>query len=674
MEQEISRNQEELDKLGAHCYGEFKYNESLRRDLETEWVENIRQIKGIYDPDQDALIPPDGSKIYPKYTRSKTTPCIAKLNSMLFPDNDRNWSIEPTPSPKLSDEQLQELVAEVVRESMEAGKNPGPKDVQKKIDDFARTRCEAMQTEMDDQLTEMQYKEICKKVIKSGVWLGTGVLKGPLAESYIERKVVTDKSTGLFRQVEVEKFKPTASFVLLFHWYPDMTVTETNEMAHSYELHMMNKHELRKLGKKKHFFEDTIKEIIKENPSGNYQFKQWQIDLQNIGATVKDTTVTGKYEVLERWGYVDGYYLAAAGLEIPEDEMDEEFFANIWICGQKVIKARMHPIPDSPSIYNTFYFSKDESSIAGEGLPHIVRDTALTIAAAARMMLDNGAAVAGPQFEINVEYAEEGQDLEKFHSRKVWYRHGRGNEANYPMIRALELESHIDDFIAIINTFKQIGDEESSMPADIFGGVQTGSNETARGTSIRSANSQATLADVVKSFDECNEGFLRSLYKWNMEFSDKEEIKGDYTPKASGSTSLMAKEARTQALDYFATTLTPADEPYINRREFLLERAKIHDLPVDRIILTEEAANEKIAAQMEQQAKMNDLATQQAMTKMDLDKAKAEHTRAKADSEEHSKGIKEIDAGARAAQAMAGVIKQGREKKDDKRNSKKTAK
>lgn len=646
-------NQEALEKLGIAIASEFAYNEKFRRDKEIEWVESLRQVKGIYDPETEKRIPSDGSKVYPKYTRSKETPCIAKLNSMLFPDNDRNWDIDITPMPKLSDGDMQMVADQVVKAKTAAGQQPTPDDIVKGIKRLAQDRCDEMEREMDDQLTEMNYKGISKRVVRSGVRYGTGVLKGPLAEAKDEVNVV--QYQGQWKQEVNTTYIPAVTFVPLWYWYPDMTATELEDCGHFYELHVMSKHELRKLKKMKGFLGDVIEKIIKDAPTGNYKFKPWQIDLQNLGDKVNQQNQTNKYEVHERWGYVDGGYLEAAGIEIPADKMEVEYFANIWECGQQIIKIILSPVPEDIQIYHVFYFDKDESSIFGQGLPRIIRDTDITIAAASRMLLDNAACVCGPQVEINVDYLVPGQVVDEIHARKIWYREGRGQEAQYPLLRNIEFNSHIQDLVMIIQEFKRFGDEESSLPASVFGPPEKGINETARGSSIRSSNIMVTLADIKKSYDDCNEGLLKSLYRWNMEFNDKPEIKGDFNVKASGSDSIMSKEARTQALDYFASTLTPMDEPYIDRREFLIQRATVHDLPVDRLIVDEKTAQERMAAQRDAEAEA--LAKEKMKSEIRYDHAKASHMEAKADGEAHDKHIKEVDAGSRALQAVTNAKK-----------------
>ena len=51
----------------------------------------------------------------------------------------------------------------------------------------------------------------------------------------------------------------------------------------------------------------------------------------------------------------------------------------------------------------------------------------------------------------------------------------------------------------------------------------------------------------MKDFDEyVSAPFIRAMYRFNMQWSPREEIKGDYEVVATGSQSLIAKEVRAQ--------------------------------------------------------------------------------------------------------------------------------
>lgn len=640
------RSESTLSILGSKWKSEFEVNEALRREKEIEWAQDLRAAKGIYDPDILKRIPDNASKVYPKYTRSKEVPAIAKLNNMLFPAIGKNWEIMPTPEPLLSDTQMNKVLTEIGLKNAGTDKEITTDDVAKAIKVFAIKAGERMSRVMDDQLVESRYVEVDKKVIRSGIRYGTGVKKGPLSRS-VARSAV-ENTDGEIKQVKKKERIPTVEFVPIWNWYPDMTATDYEHCEHTFELHCMSKHQLRQLAKREDFKGDIIKEYIKNHPNGDYIFKSWEVDLYNIGDKVLNKADLRRYQVLERWGYIDGMELAEAGMDIPEDKLNSELEVVAFVLGGQIIKLKLAPTPIDPTtqennkVYHLFYFEKDESSIFGSGLPRAIRDSALSICAAARMLLNNAAKVTGPISEVNIDLLAPGEAIDDLNPEKVIQREGRGIEAQYPAFRAINLESHIPEYIQIISLFKSFGDDESTMPAFLWGEATAGSNETARGISIKSSNTNITIGDIVKSFDASNESFLRALYHWNMEFNTDESIKGDFNVKAKGFSSLLSKEMRTQALDYFASTLTPADEPYIKRLDFLTERVKAQDLDPDTILRTEEEAMQFIESQRDKDAQA--LSKANAEAEIVYTHSKAAHMNAKAEKTDTENQIETVKA------------------------------
>jgi hypothetical protein len=587
-EKNMAINKKALEPVGIKLKSQFQDTETRRFNFrENEWLESLRQYKRIYDPDVESRIPQNKSRVYPGYTRSKVQPTIAKLNNTLFPDNDKNWEFKITPNPKLNSEQLDEVIKSIeISAEGESPREITQQEIDKAVMTTAKVAVENMSRTVDDQLTESKYPLKAKASIRSGVMYGTGILKGPLTKGHMVSSLV--EKEGVYTQEEKKEFRPFGTDVSIWKFFPDMSATELEHCNFVYELHAMTKHEVRKLGKKKNFDNTAIREYIKTHKDGDYKLRNWEIDLKTIKDQEDVKTDTGKYEVLEYNGYLDGHVLFEAGI-IEEKDAESDQFVNIWLLGNKVIKAIIHPIESLTELYHLFYFEKDDSSIFGDGLPRIIRDTQISICSSVRAMLDNAAWVAGPITETNEDLLAD-EETDDMYPGRNYVREGRGIEAQYPAIRALNITSHINEYLAIIAAFEHIGDLESSLPSSLYGADAKTTNETAKGVSIASSNTNITVNDIVKNFDTANESFLRALYKWNMEYNEDESIKGDMQVKAIGSSSLVSKEVRTQALDQFMQALSPEDEVYIKRREVLEERFKLHDLEPDKLLNTEDEA------------------------------------------------------------------------------------
>ena len=647
--QNKGRNSDAMQAFGYRLKNQFGVNESYRRPKELQWLEDLRAYKGIYDP--DVILAPDASKVYPKITRSKINIVLSRLHEMLFPETDKNFEITRTPDPKVSPQVVQQIVMGMMQEeqgeeenpAMEQGmmgqqQMPSPTDVRLAINKYAEDACTEMSKVIDDQLIEMDYAEETKKVLRSGLMYGMGIMKGPMINAR-SKHIWAPDSNGEFKEAMEQEEVPYFENVRIWDWYPDMSVTELEMMEGSFQRHLMTKHDLRQLLDREDYYADIITRYLEDHPSGDYTPKNWEVDLQTIevqagagrsgqyvansGTTETASTFnsqsrtsnrqTGKkYQVLEYWGYVDGSDLEACGVNIPDATL--EYACNVWLLGNEPIKAVL--FDGALDKYKIFYYEKDETSLAGEGLARVMRHSQLAIAAGARMVLDNGSICAGPQVEINWSLLTPGTDSNSIYPRKIWYREGRGVEAQYPAIRAINFDSHIEELLKIVETFKQFGDEETTLPTWMIG--QMVNNETAQATSGRMATITISIKDVVKNFDTFTEKIIRDLYAWNMEFNPREDIKGDYNVKARGVSSLVMKEVRMQNLNQLATTLTSEDWVYLERRDFLKERLKAHDINVE---LKSEEQADKIREE-QQNSIMNQL--QIEMMKSEIAKNKAQ--------------------------------------------------
>lgn len=640
------KNIEKLTSFGFRLRSQYSMNKIHRRAKELEWLESLRQYKRLYDP--EVVIEANNSKVYPGITRSKINIVLSRLHEMLFPEMDKNYELDITPDPVVEKEVVLSIAKSLVQEDPETGtyKVPTEDELRAGIKQYAKAACEKMGVVIDDQLTEMDYPEETKKVLRSGLMYGTGIMKGPMVGKRTKRiwKPVEGVS-GEYEENVKDEDVPEFHSIWVWNWYPDMSVTEYDRAEGSFERHIMTKHDVRTLAKRPDFDADMIKEYLTDHPNGNYVPENWEVDLQVIeieagsGKSTSQritTTVTGgtddiqrstnrqmgkKYEVLEFWGYVDGSDLEACGVQV--DDVTLEYGANVWLLGDKPIKADL--FEGALDQYKLFYYEKDETSLFGEGLARVMRHSQLSISAGARMALDNASCVAGPQLEVNWSLMTPGTDVNSFYPRKIWYREGRGIDAQYPALRVYNIDSHIDELLKIIEAFKQFGDEETTLPTWMIG--QMSNNETAQATSGRLATITLSIKDIVKNFDAFTEKNIRSLYNWNMEFNPRKDIKGDYTCKARGVSSLVMKEIRMQALAQLTTTMTDEEREYIPTREFLQEKLKAHDLNINLLSEEEVAAKRDAQSQSEQNQLMlaqlqAEVGYKKAQTMAQLSKAK----------------------------------------------------
>jgi hypothetical protein len=160
-------------------------------------------------------------------------------------------------------------------------------------------------------------------------------------------------------------------------------------------------------------------------------------------------------------------------------------------------------------------------------------------------------------------------------------------------------------------------DIESNIPAWTMGSPENLGEgfRTSTNMSIMSGGANMVTKDHVRAFDKLTSGVIGAMLKWNMEFNPNEEIKGDFGVQAKGSISLVAREVRGAALDQLMLSLTPEERVMIDTRGLLEDRFKARDLPTDRLLPADVAAqNVAQMRQAQQQAAQAESGLTQAKT------------------------------------------------------------
>ena len=338
---------------------------------------------------------------------------------------------------------------------------PDRQTIRKAVKAFVSNAARQMATLIDDQLTEAKYKAIARNVIHSGNLYGTGILKGPL----VDRRIRSQYAWNGKWEFKTSYYRATfVSHVPLWRFYPDMSVTCHDDCRYMWEHHRLGRAGLAELAENKTFDGEAIRDHIASNPDGCITLMSYEDELFSMsdkGGRPNTITTSGQYDVYERWGYLTGEQLESAGVDIPADRRHEAFFANVWVLhGGQVIKAVLQPIDGVLWPYHWYYYDKDETSIFGEGLAAIMREDQRAINAAARMLLDNAAITAGPQFELNAMEIAADTDLTDIRPFKVWARVA-GN-GQYPAVREMRFDSHMPELANIIELFDRPADETTA--------------------------------------------------------------------------------------------------------------------------------------------------------------------------------------------------------------------
>lgn len=610
--------EEAAKKLGTELRSEFERAEKMRKSVENDWLRAARQYAGQYDADVLSRIPKDErghylkSVVFVRHTKAKCDTLRARLVDLLFPSNgDKNWSVSPSPKPEIPQIALIQALEEA-----EAKGEQLPADDEKLTKQVAEDRARAMETLIDDQLTDanVNYRKVCTSVIRSGIVYGTGVLKGPLITNKEKNHYVQNDNGEWGMQYDnEEEFRPYFEFVPVWSLYPDPAATRPEQLSFVWQTHVKTRKDMIGLCRVPGFRGDIIRKYLVDNPDGDCKQKDYESQLRVISRDEDSLTsedLKNRFRILERWGHLTGKQLEHAGLmadeilmQFPDYDPENIYASNIWITESgEVIKCAISPVEDMSIPYYFFQPYTDDTGFWTEGLPDVIRDMQVVINAAARMTLDNAAIACGPQLAVNVRALAPEEDPTTMYGGKVWLFDTPGDMGQ--CFQEIGVSSHISELLTIGEKYAVFSDEVS-IPRYMSGdnhGVR-GAGDTASGLSMLMASASMPIKDMVAAFDAgITEPFIKAMYRWNMRYSTDDRVKGDYSVKATGSSSLIAQELMgKRLLESMAALTVPGMAEQTNFEKLYSHILRASELP-DDIQLTAEEIKQKQIDQARQQA------------------------------------------------------------------------
>jgi len=567
-----------------------------RAPTEERWLEDLRQFHSIYEDDVAGALANDAerSKAFINYTRPKTTAWAARLFDLLFPADDKNWGISPTPVPDLvegardalreADEAEAKAVMAIEENNAMVDNGSPPEDrapllaqaeqhgtyansmrkvhssLQKVLDE-ARRRCELMEREIDDQLTECNFPAQSRIAITDACKLGVGVIKGPIVTTKTRGRWTETEDGGRALQSGGDP-KPSYRRVNPWNFFPDSSATDMDDCEFTFERHLPNATKLRKMAKELGFDKNIVRRLLTDGPgSASQQDLNHLTQLRSMhdeGST-SSQAIKNRYIVWEYHGplpnddvvtllIAQGKFEDARRIEDEMDPMKERRIVCYFCDGEMLKIAPEYPMDSGETLYNVFSFEKSEASILGAvGVPRLMRHEQAMLNSAVRMMVDNGALSIGPQTVIDKSQIEPENGKWQFAPRKVWLKKGQevGTAKPFDMFNIPMNQAQIAGIIELALKFI---DDVISMPM-IAQGDQGQATDTLGGMSMLFNSANVVFRRVVKNWDDdVTEGVIRRAYDWNMQFNPKEEVKGDANVEARGTSVLLVREIQSQQL------------------------------------------------------------------------------------------------------------------------------
>ena len=485
----------------------------------------------------------------------------------------------------LNESFLSSLEPEYEKAELEEGPAKLPEFSQIKPAQIASRRLEKL---IHDQLDESNGNVQLRNAIFESCLLGTGILKGPFTYNKTLHKYGST-GNGNARDYHPEFVKvPRVEFVSLWDMYPDPNARSMDECEFVIQRHRLNRHQFLDLINRPYFSKEQIESCLEMGP--NYTRQYWETDI-NLESTSSGDIEKNRYEVLEYWGTVDAMTAREQGLAIdPEIEDSTQVQVNVWTSRGKIIRLVENPFQPFRLPYQAFSYEKNPYNFFGIGVPENMDDAQAIMNGHARMAIDNLALAGNLVFDIDESALVNNQNMEVFPGKIFKRQAGVPGQAIY----GIKFPNTAVENMQMFDKFRQLADESTGIPSYSHGqtGVQS-MTRTASGMSMLMGAASLNIKTVIKNIDDqLIKPLGESMFQWNMQFYEGDlPIVGDLEIKATGSSSLMRKEVRSQRLTMFLQTIqNPAIAPFVRISEVIKELAYSLDLDPEEIINSKDEA------------------------------------------------------------------------------------
>ena len=515
---------------------------------------------------------PHRSTVFIGMTRQKTNAAEARLADILLPTDDRNFGIQPTPSPELMGMSKDNKAAMDQQGQPVMGEDGQParvRDVVKAVLEMATKKANAMQTEIDDQLVECNYNGELRKMIHDSAVLGTGVIKGPIVTNRTRKawQPVTDSTGQTVHQVEiVQEISPASFRVDPRNVWADPGCGESVHNGKGlYEREQVTAKQIRDLAKQPGFLKDQLRKVLEEGPKQSATLRELTDEDQ------RDMTRL-TYEMWTYWGEVDHDDLDSAGVDVGEKDELRSISACVVMINNTVVKAFLNPLEGGDIPYDFFVWEKVAGTVWGYGIPYLMRSQQKVLNAAWRQMMDNAGVSSGPQIVIKPGAIQPADKQWQLSSRKIWYATDDIDDVR-KAFSTFEFNSHQVELAGIIKMATELADAETGVPT-IMQGEKGAAPDTVGGMQMLMNSANVVLRRLVKQFDDMiTKPHIRRYYDYNMMYNEDEEIKGDFTIDARGSSALVVRDIQNQSfLNLLAAGANPIYGMYLDTQK-LFEKA-----------------------------------------------------------------------------------------------------
>lgn len=607
----------------------------INSGINKELLECLCQATSKYTDEDLAKFKAIGMEpVYFPYTATKIQAAVAWTSEIFLNTGDKTYSLRPTPKPDIPKAAFAAVAEEYTQKFLDEHGVPATpeegtkyiyymmereKELYNAVDSVARSRAEAMERLIDDQLFEGGWRQACSDFIYDICTYGTGVIKGP---EYRNKRVVKHVEGANGTTCEIAyKVIPTWQHIPPFDCYPSPGAVEISDGDFCHIIRMTPE-ELGSMRGVKGYNEEAINDIIRSFPSGGLALNLTD-DAGDRKAKLNDGSNRNETALLEGvsfFGRVLGEELIRYGVksDLNGATLDPLTFYEVEciVMNQRAVFCELHD-PRVGIPYAKGTFQRIAGSWWGDSPAHLMRDLQREMNAAKRNSVANMAFSSGPIKIVNDINAIQNPNDVKI--TRPWQtiigKRSQYTMSNRPLVEFIQTPSVTHELIGIVENCIRWADLVTGIPAYSHGSnLSAGASRTSSGLAMLLDAAQRGIKQVIFSIDhDVMRPLITNLYHMNLLYEDDPSIKGDCHVDVGGLLAMISRDKNVSLIKEFLVLLQDPIKAQAAGPDAI--RALMRELArmllwinPDDIIPTKEMADAALAAQ--QQAM---LAQQQAM-------------------------------------------------------------
>ncbi len=569
---------------------------------------------------------PNRSTVFLNITQPKTDAAEARVADMLLPVDNKPWGLKPTPIPELT-----KLAADEHQQyTLPTGEQVPAAEIAKLALEQAQKAADEHEKLIEDQQIDCNWAETTRAMIRSCARMGTGVVKSPYPEIMTDKRWSEQQMApgmAVMKLEKIERIAPWAKVVDVWNFYPDPNCGEDVQRgSYVFERDFLTQRQVRDLIGNPTYIREELDAVLKEGPLRAGRSSDART-AANAPGVVQDKQT---FEVWYYYGDMPKDELELLGCSC--DDVGDELHASaiVTVINDRIVKATINPLETGDFPYQVMPWDAVPGQVWGRGVPHKMVTPQRIVNGATRAMLDNAGLSLGPQIVFADDSIEPVDGVFEVTGRKLWrLKLGGSARTVQEAMAVFNIPSNQAELANIIEFGLRMADEVTGLPL-LLQGERGSSPDTVGGMQMLMQSASIVLKRLAKQFDDKYiRPQMRAWYAWNMQNSDKQEIKGDLQIDARGASELAARDQANQFL-MIAGQMSANPAFGINPKKLFAEMAQANHYDPRKI----QYSDEEIKQQQEQQpapppqVAVAQIRAQSDQAKMQFDAQEAEKERA----------------------------------------------